>query len=184
MTGGAHLHFYSFQSDLEWGRHGYEAALSSASWGRSIWGQSFCFGFSFVVSKSLSFGFSFVIWKKFQLCNLTNPKFYVWFYCLKIWNTQHFSFSNHVCLYILPEFQQMCHAFKKSKLQLRDLIKALSSLRLRNLGLRTYVWKGGILTFVKSRNCCFSLWTCQNPNKQVPGLMIYRKFWTGLTSKL
>ena len=79
-------------------RHGYEAASASASasWSRSIWGQSFGFGFSFVVSKtqSFGFGFSFVIWEKLwlqlRLCNLTNPKFYDRFCCLKTWKTQHF----------------------------------------------------------------------------------------------
>ena len=64
---------------LLFNRHGYKAASASASWSRSIWGQSF--GFDFVVSKSQSFGF--LTWEKLRLRNLANPKFYVWSCCLK-----------------------------------------------------------------------------------------------------
>ncbi len=96
-------------------RHGYEAASASTSAlrSRSILGQSFGFSFSFVVSKTQSFGFSFslVTWEKLQLqlrlCNLTNPKFYIWFCWPNTSKTQHFSLSNHVSLYILPELQKM-----------------------------------------------------------------------------
>ncbi len=104
-------------------RNGYEAASAPASdsQSQSIWGQSFGFGFSFsfVVWKTQSFGFSLVTWEKFRLQlwlrNLTNPKFYVWFRCLKTWKTQHFSFSNHICLYILTKFQQMASIIKGKK---------------------------------------------------------------------
>ena len=54
--------FQSWTNDI---RHGYEAASVTRS--RSIWGQSF--GFGFVVSKSqnFGFGFSFMNWQRLRL---------------------------------------------------------------------------------------------------------------------
>ncbi len=68
-------------------------ALASASWFQNLkasasWlGKSFGFSFDFVTSQIQNFMFGYVVSK---------PE-----------KTQHFSFSNHVSLYILSEFQHM-----------------------------------------------------------------------------
>ena len=108
----------------EGARHGYEAASY-------IWGQSFAFGFSFVVSKSQSFGFgfSFVTWEKLRLRNLTKPEFKRGIY--NSWEAPGLRLRLQLrALKKLKLRLQLC-AVKKSmlqfQLQLCDLIKASAS---------------------------------------------------------